>query len=135
MEQVRMLAEQAKRASEILGILKEEQKNAALEAIAAAGRAGGWMILGGKGSTEFGIGASIAEVVRAIFHDENRILPVSVLLEGEYGQRDVYASVPAVLNRNGVAGIIELALTPEEQERFNTSCETMRDNFRLSLTL
>ncbi len=86
-------------------------------------------------STEFGIGASIAEVVRAIFHDENRILPVSVLLEGEYGQRDVYASVPAVLNRNGVAGIIELALTPEEQERFNTSCETMRDNFRLSLTL
>ena len=88
-----------------------------------------------KGSTEFGIGASIAEVVRAIFHDENRILPVSVLLEGEYGQRDVYASVPAMLNRNGVADIIELALTPEEQERFNASCETMRDNFRLSLTL
>lgn len=106
-----------------------------LDAIAAAGRAGGWTILGGKGSTEFGIGASIAEVVRAIFHDENRILPVSVLLEGEYGQRDVYASVPAVLNRNGVADIIELALTPEEQERFNASCETMRDNFRLSLTL
>jgi L-lactate dehydrogenase len=47
----------------------------------------------------------------------------------------VYASVPAVLNRNGVADIIELALTPEEQERFNASCETMRENFRLSLTL
>lgn len=122
-----------------LSQLREEQPDTYgkldLEAIAAAGRAGGWMILGGKGSTEFGIGASIAEVVRAIFHDENRILPVSVLLEGEYGQRDVYASVPAMLNRNGVADIIELALTPEEQERFNASCETMRDNFRLSLTL
>ena len=122
-----------------LSQLRKEQPDTygrlGLEAIAAAGRAGGWIILGGKGSTEFGIGASIAEVVRAIFHDENRILPVSVLLEGEYGQRDVYASVPAVLNRNGIADIIELALTPEEQERFNASCETMRENFRLSLTL
>ena len=106
-----------------------------LDAIANEGRAGGWKILGGKGSTEFGIGASIAEVVRAIFHDENRILPVSVLLNGEYGQHDVYASVPAVLNKDGIADIIELNLTPEEQEKFDASCKTMTDNYKLSLTL
>ena len=106
-----------------------------LDAIAAAGRAGGWTILGGKGSTEFGIGASIAEVVRAIFHDEDRILPVSVLLEGQYGQNGVYASVPARLNRHGVADIIELKLAPEEQARFAASCATMDENFKLSLTL
>ena len=90
---------------------------------------------GGKGSTEFGIGASIAEVVRAIFHDENRILPVSVLLDGQYGQHDVYASVPALLNKDGVADIIELNLTPDEQEKFNASCKTMNENYQLSLTL
>ena len=106
-----------------------------LEAIAADGRAGGWVVLGGKGSTEFGIAASIAEVVRAIVHDEDRILPVSVLLDGEYGQHDVYASVPARLNADGVADIIELALTPEEQERFAASCRTMTESYRLSLTL
>ena len=106
-----------------------------LDAIANEGRAGGWKILGGKGSTEFGIGASIAEVVRAIFHDENRILPVSVLLNGEYGQHDVYASVPAVLNKDGIADIIELNLTPQEQEKFNASCKTMADNYKLSFTL
>ncbi len=106
-----------------------------LDAIAAAGRADGWTILGGKGSTEFGIGASIAEVVRAIFHDEDRILPVSVLLEGQYGQNGVYASVPARLNRHGVADIIELKLAPEEQARFAASCATMDENFKLSLTL
>ena len=106
-----------------------------LDAIAAAGRAGGWTILGGKGSTEFGIGASIAEVVRAIFHDEDRILPVSVLLEGQYGQNGVYASVPARLNRHGVVDIIELKLAPEEQARFAASCATMDENFKLSLTL
>ena len=106
-----------------------------LDAIAGAGRAGGWIILGGKGSTEFGIGTSIAEVVRAIFHDENRILPVSVLLDGQYGQHGVYASVPALLNKDGVADIIELDLTPEEQEKFNASCQTMNENYQLSLTL
>lgn len=106
-----------------------------LPAIAAAGKAGGWMILGGKGSTEFGIGASIAEVVRAIFHDENRILPVSVLLDGQYGQQNVYASVPALLNRDGVADIIELNLTQEESEQFAASCKTMDENYRLALTL
>lgn len=106
-----------------------------LEAIAANGRGSGWIILGGKGSTEFGIGASIAEVVRAIFHDENRILPVSVLLEGEYGQHGIYASVPARLNRHGVAEIVELALTEEEQVLFDASCKTMDENYQLALTL
>lgn len=106
-----------------------------LDAIAAAGKAGGWIILGGKGSTEFGIGASIAEVVRAIFHNEDRILSVSVLLDGQYGQHGVYASVPARVNKNGVADIIELNLTPEELEQFAASCRTMDENFKLSLTL
>ena len=95
----------------------------------------GWTILGGKGSTEFGIASSIAQVVRAIFHDENRILPVSVLLDGQYGQHNVYASVPAVLNRNGVEDIIELDLTPEEQAQFDRSCQTMKENYQLALTL
>lgn len=88
-----------------------------------------------KGCTEFGIGASAAEVVRAIFYNENRVLSVSVLLNGQYGQHDVYASVPAIVGRDGIAHIIELHLTPEEQEKFDASCRTMSDNYQLSLTL
>lgn len=106
-----------------------------LNAIAAEGKAGGWHILGGKGSTEFGIGAAIAEVVRAVFGDENRVLPVSVLLNGEYGQHDTYASVPAILNRHGVSEIIELALTDEEQKQFDASCRAINENYQLALSL
>lgn len=106
-----------------------------LDALADAGREGGWTILRGKGCTEFGIGASAAEVVRAIFYNENRVLSVSVLLDGQYGQHDVYASVPAIVGRDGIAHIIELHLTPEEQERFDVSCRTMSANYQLSLTL
>ena len=106
-----------------------------LDALADAGREGGWTILRGKGCTEFGIGASAAEVVRAIFYNENRVLSVSVLLNGQYGQHDVYASVPAIVGRDGIAHIIELHLTPEEQEKFDASCRTMSENYKLSLAL
>ena len=106
-----------------------------LDALADAGREGGWTILRGKQCTEFGIGASAAEVVRAIFYNENRVLSVSVLLDGKYGQHDVYASVPAIVGRDGIAEIIELHLTPEEQEKFNASCKTMSENYQLALSL
>ena len=82
-----------------------------------------------------GIGAAIAEVTRALFGDEHRILPVSVLLDGQYGQHNVYASVPTVLGADGVEQIIELNLTPEEQAQFDASCKTMQENFDLALTL
>lgn len=106
-----------------------------LEAIAAEGKAGGWHILAGKGSTEFGIGAAIAEVVRAVLGDEDRILPISTLLTGQYGQNDVYASVPTVLNRRGASQVVELRLTEAEAELFQKSCRTMKENFQLALTL
>ncbi|WP_312653456.1 L-lactate dehydrogenase [Aminipila sp.] len=122
----------------ILELIKEKPDKYGklnLCAIAEEGKAGGWHILGGKGSTEFGIGAAIAEVTRAIFADEKRVLPVSVLLDGEYGQHDVYASVPSVLGINGVEEIIELNMTREEKEKFNQSCKTMRENYELALNL
>jgi L-lactate dehydrogenase len=106
-----------------------------LSAIAAEGRAGGWHILGGKGSTEFGIGASIAEVVRAVFGDEKRILPVSVLLNGEYGQKNVYASVPAILGQEAVEEIIELHLSEEEQRQFDASCSILAENYQYALSI
>lgn len=122
----------------ILELIKEKPEKYGtldLKAIAAEGKAGGWHVLKGKGSTEFGIGASIAEVTRAIFADEKRVLPVSVLLNGEYGQHDVYASVPAVLGINGVEEIIELHMTTEEKEEFDKSCKTMKENYEIALTL
>ena len=106
-----------------------------LDGIAARAKKAGWIILEGKGSTEFGIGASIANVVRAIFGNEDRILPVSTLLQGEYGQKDVFASVPCRLNQNGVAEVIQLNLTAEEQEKFNASCASMTANYERALTL
>lgn len=86
----------------------------------------GMRVVIGKGCTEFGIGMVCCDLVRAIFRDERRILPVSTLLEGEYGERGIHAGVPAVIGKNGVERVIEWTLAPEEAARFHQSCEVLR---------
>lgn len=106
-----------------------------LDEIAGAAKKGGWTVLHGKHSTEFGIGTSLCEIVKTIFHDDRKILPVSVLLEGQYGQKDVYASVPAVLGSDGVEEIVEINLAPGELAKFTASCDVMRKNFELTKSM
>lgn len=103
--------------------------NVDLDALAQESRLTGWRVLGGKGSTEFGIAASIVEVSRAIFRDEKRVLPVAVRLDGQYGQRDVFASVPAVLGANGVEEIPEFPLSADELSALGVSCKKNRALF------
>lgn len=122
----------------ILELIKEQPERFGklnLDEIASRAKKAGWIILGGKGSTEFGIGASIANVVQAIFGGEDRILPVSTLLQGQYGQSGVYASVPCRVNNEGIAEVIELKLTAEEQAKFAQNCRTMDENYQKALSL
>lgn len=92
----------------------------------------GMDIINGKNSTEFGIGFVLADMVKAIFHDEHRVMPLSVLLEGEYGQKDLHVGVPAVLGRNGIEEVIELHLTEEEQLLFEQSCNVIKKHIALA---
>ncbi|HPJ71704.1 MAG TPA: hypothetical protein PK636_03365, partial [bacterium] len=55
-----------------------------------------------------------------------RVMPCSVLLEGEYGCRGVFMGVPAVLGSGGVERIVEVALSPEETAAFRASAEAVR---------
>ncbi|MCI1966093.1 MAG: L-lactate dehydrogenase [Oscillospiraceae bacterium] len=106
-----------------------------LDEVADAARKGGWTVLYGKKSTEFGIGTALVEIVKTIFHNERKILPVSCLLRGQYGQNDVYASVPAVLGADGVERIVEIDMTPEESRKFADSCGAMRKNFEIAMNM
>lgn len=80
----------------------------------------------GKGCTEFGIAAVASKLVKAIFHDQKLIWPVSVALEGEYGEENVAAGVPCVIGKNGVEEIVKVELTADEAERFHQSCGVIR---------
>lgn len=86
----------------------------------------GYVVLNGKGSTEFGIATATVELVRCVLHDEKKILPCSVFLDGQYGQHDVFASTPVILGKDGVEEIIELPMAEHEKELFDTSCDLIR---------
>lgn len=88
----------------------------------------GWEIFTRKGTTYYGIATTAAGVIKAILNDENRIIPVSTLLEGEYGEKNVYAGVPTILNRTGAADVLEIHMTPGELARFKESTKVIREN-------
>ena len=87
----------------------------------------GWEIFNRKGTTYYGIATACVGVIKAILNDENRIIPVSTLLEGEYGERNVYAGVPTVLNRSGAYDVLEIHMTPGELARFKESTRVIRE--------
>ena len=51
---------------------------------------GGYHVLAGKGSTEFGIASATTELIRSVFHDEKKVLPCSCYLDGQYGETGVF---------------------------------------------
>lgn len=87
----------------------------------------GWEIYNRKGTTYYGIASTCVGIIKAILYDENRIIPVSTLLEGEYGQEDVFAGVPTILNRTGAADVLEIHMTEDELKRFKNSVALLRE--------
>lgn len=92
-------------------------------------------IIAGKGCTEFGIGVGLSEIVKAILHDEKRILPASTLLEGQYGEENVFASVPVILGKNGVEEVVEINLTEKEKSQFNHTCGILKEYIEKANTI
>lgn len=71
-------------------------------------------------------GAAVSVMVQAIACDQKKMIPCSLLLEGEYGQNDICLGVPAIIGKNGVEKIVNIPLSDKEKEKFNTAAEAVR---------
>ena len=72
-------------------------------------------------------GAAVAQMVEAVIVDSHRVMPVCVMLDGEYGLKDVALGVPVKLGQNGVEQIIEVDLNDEEKKLLHRSYEHVRE--------
>lgn len=72
-------------------------------------------------------GAAGAALVESIVRDQKRVMPCSVLLNGEYGHSDICMGVPVVIGRNGWERIIDYKLTADEQAKFDASAAAVRN--------
>jgi malate dehydrogenase len=71
-------------------------------------------------------GASVAYLVDSILGDQKRMIPCSVLLEGEYGLEDICIGVPCIIGAAGVEAIVDVKLNEQEKQQLNESADKVR---------
>ncbi len=102
---------------------------ARLDAIVTRTRNGGAEIVKylKTGSAYYAPSAAAVEMVKAIVHDEKRVLPCAAWLEGEYGMSGLFLGVPCKLGRRGLERIYEVELTPGERAELAKSADAVRE--------
>ena len=101
----------------IKSVIEDDVKNAAYE------------IINRKKATYFAIGLSVTRIVQAIFRDENTILTVSSLFEGQYGIDDMYLAIPTILSAGGRDKILDIPLSEKEIAKLKKSADILKEHF------
>lgn len=79
------------------------------------------------GSAYYAPSAAAVEMVEAILKDKKKILPCAAYLQGEYGISGLYVGVPCKLGAAGIEKIIEIKLSPEEQQALQRSADSVKE--------
>jgi malate dehydrogenase len=102
---------------------------AKIDAIVERTRNGGGEIvkLLERGSAFYAPASSAIAMAESFLRDQKRVLPCAAWLTGEYGIKDMYVGVPAVIGAGGVERVVEITLNPDEKAAFDKSCGTVRE--------
>ena len=108
-----------------------------LDEIVDRAKKGGGEIVGllKTGSAYYAPGTAAAQMCEAIVKDQKRVLPCTVMLEGEYGHTDVCAGVPIMIGAGGMEKLIELNLNEEEQALFDGSATHVKGTIKEAMEL
>lgn len=87
------------------------------------------------GSAYYAPGTAAVEMAESIIKDQKRILPCTVLLDGEYGISDVCVGVPIKIGKEGIEEIIQLKLTEDEMALFTKSAEHVKNTIQQAMQL
>ena len=85
-----------------------------------------YRIIEAKGATYYAIAESVLRICRALVRDENTIMPVSVLANGEYGIKDVCIGLPAIVGYGGVKRVLEIPLDRTERALLKKSADALK---------
>jgi L-lactate dehydrogenase len=80
-----------------------------------------------KGATYYGIGLGIRNLVEAMLRDQNTVLTVSTLMTGQLGVADICLSLPCVVDRGGVEGVLVPAMSDEERAAYLRSARVLQE--------
>ncbi len=117
----------------VLDLISKEKMD---EICARAAGGGGEIVKYLKtGSAYYAPASAVVQMVESIVKDQKRILPCSVLLDGEYGYNDVLVGVPVVLGKDGVEDVLELKLNDDEKALLQKSVDHVRVTIKEAMDL
>lgn len=87
-------------------------------------------IIAGKGATNYAIGLAVAQILEAIFNNENRILPVSTRIDAFHDIKDVCMSLPCIVSAKGAEPPLEIGLNDAELAGLRASAEAIRETIK-----
>ena len=111
--------------------LKDTKKSINLEEIEDTVAKAGWEIYSGKNSTEFGIGCVCANIIRAIYSDEKKVMACSAYLQGQYDHKDFYIGVPGIIGKDGVEHILEVNMNEREKKKVRETIKVIKKHIEL----
>lgn len=97
------------------------------ETIAQSTRRAAYEIIRRKGATYYAIAAGLVRIIEAIVRNENSVLTVSGMVNGRHGLSDIALSLPSVINRQGIANMLELPLSKDEEIGLKRSAEVIHE--------
>ena len=109
---------------EIRGHYDHEQ---AMEQIYRRVRESAYQIIEEKGATYYGVAMAVTRIAAALIRDEGAVLPVSSLMQGEYGLSDLCISVPAIVGDDGVRQVLEIPLNEKENKELRHSANGLKE--------
>ena len=99
-----------------------------LEGVAQETKVGGATLTKLLGTSAwYAPGAAVSALVQAIACDQKKMFPCSVVLEGEYRQKDICLGVPVIIGKKGVEKIVEVKLNDAEKSKFQESAAAVRE--------
>lgn len=101
-----------------------------LEEIFKQTRDAAYEIIKLKGATYYAIGNGLLRIVEAILRDQSTVMSVSSYIEDFYGIKDVYLSLPCVVDRGGVERMIQMELSPDEILGLRNSANVLSNMIR-----
>jgi len=84
-----------------------------------------------KSRSQFGIAKHTFDVIKSIIKNNDLTIPASIVLNGEYGEKEVSMGIPVKINRQGIKEVLEIKLNESEKELLKISAQTIRNNIKL----
>ena len=107
----------------LLSLLDEDEKSSIIDDVRTY-----WKDLRSyKSRSQFGIAKNAFDIINAILNAKDLFVPVSVVLQGEYGENDVAMGVPVIINQYGVSKIEDLKLDEFEFSLLKKSSQKLHD--------